>query len=400
MHGGEFRLTRPLELTCFALAVANVAWLAASLMTGTWLIGTDGQPIATDFVNVWAGGQHVLNGNPAAAYDASLHKAAEAAAIGRPFKGAYPWAYPPTFFFVAALLAAMPIIAAHLVWISATFVGYVAAIRAIIRDRAGVLIACAFPGIVANAVVGQNGFVTAALVGGMLVFLPRRPLLSGFLLGLLSFKPHFGILIPFVLAAGGHWRVIAATAATTVLLALASWLAFGTGVWEAFFHALARASHETLSQGQADWAKLQSIFGLTRTLGGAETLAWAMQVTVIAAAIIALCALWRSRSRFALKAAGLATGIVLATPYLFLYDLVVLAVAMAFLLRDIQDAGARSGDMAGLATAAGLIFVFPLLTAPVGFIAAAVVAALVARRALVTDVARTVSVADIAAKLQ
>ncbi|MBX9774521.1 MAG: DUF2029 domain-containing protein [Xanthobacteraceae bacterium] len=394
---GDFRLTRPLELTCFALCVANVAWLAASLLSGTWLIGPDGLPLATDFVNVWAGGRHALEGAPAAAYDAALHKAAQVAAVGRPFNGEYPWVYPPTFFFAAMVLAMLPIVAAQVVWVSVTFAAYVAAIHGIIRGRAGILLACAFPGIVANFVVGQNGFLTAALVGGMLVFLERRPLLAGVLLGLLSFKPHLGVLIPLVLLVGGYWRVIAAAAVTTVLLAAAAWLAFGGAPWEAFVHALSTASQATLSEGLADWARLQSMFGLVRVLGGGETLAWTLQLLVAGGTAILLCVLWRSRVRFDLKAAGLATGILLVTPYIFLYDLVVLAVAMAFLLRDIQSAGARPGDMLGLAGAAALMLVFPLVVAPVGFLAAVVIAVLVARRAAVPGLSETAPVAGAAA---
>ena len=77
---------------------------------------------------------------------------------------------------------------------STTFPLYAATIRGIIGDRIGFLLACAFPGILANAMVGQNGFVTAALFGGALIFMERRPLLAGCLIGLLSFKPHLRIL--------------------------------------------------------------------------------------------------------------------------------------------------------------------------------------------------------------
>jgi arabinofuranan 3-O-arabinosyltransferase len=124
------------------------------------------------------------------------------------------------------------------------------------------------------------------------------------------------------------------------------------------------------------------MFGLVRTLGGSETLAWAMQGTLVAAVAILLCVLWRSRARFNLKAAGLAAGILLVSPYIFLYDLVVLAVAMAYLLRDMQEVEALPADMPGLAVAAALMLSFPFVTAPVGAIAVLVVALLVARRAI------------------
>jgi hypothetical protein len=379
-------LSKPVELTLFALCVANAVYLAASLFHGTWLVGPDGLPIATDFVNVWAGGRHVWEGNPTAAYDPAMHKAAQVAALGHDFDGSYPWVYPPTFFFAAALVAALPLTAAHLAWVTATFAAFAATMAGIMRGPLGLLMACAFPGIAANATVGQNGFLTAALIGGMLMFLNSRPVVAGILLGLLSFKPHFGVLIPLVLIAGGYWRALFAAAATTLLLVLAAYLAFGFGAWDGFFHALRHASQAALSQGLADWAKLQSLFGLVRTLGGGETLAFTLQWMLAGTTALLLCLLWRSRAPFTLKAAGLATGILLVPPYLFMYDDVTLAIAMAFLFREMQTGGARPGETIALLGALLLVLIFPLVKLPVGFIAAMIVAVLIARRVLTAQV--------------
>jgi hypothetical protein len=57
-----------------------------------------------------------------------------------------------------------------------------------------------------NAVGGQNSTWTAALFGGGLSLLERRPLLAGRLLGLLIYKPQLGLLIQVALLAGRHWR--------------------------------------------------------------------------------------------------------------------------------------------------------------------------------------------------
>jgi arabinofuranan 3-O-arabinosyltransferase len=378
----SFALTRPVELTCFALCVAQVAFIVAALVQGNWLFDTDGRLIATDFVNVWAGGRQALAGHPAAAYDVAVHKAAEDAALGHGFEGEYPWIYPPTFLFVAALLALLPYVPAYAVWVLATLPAYVAAVRAIVGHRVGFLFACAYPGILSNLMVGQNGFLTAALLGGFLVTTQRRPLLAGCLLGLLSFKPHLGILLPLALIAGSCWRVIAAAAVTVALLLAASTVVFGWGTWEAFFHALPLASQATLTDGRGDFAKLQSVFTATRWLGGSEGLAWAVQGCLIGVLAIVLWAMWRSKVSFDMKAAALAIGALLATPYLFLYDLVVLAVPMAFLIRAGGQRGFLTGEWPGLGIACLLIFIFPFVKAPVGLAAIAVVGALIVRRAL------------------
>ena len=71
------------------------------------------------------------------------------------------------------------------------------------------------------------------------------------------------------------------------------------------------------------------MFGLTRTLGGSEQLAWTLQRMVSGTVVVSVVMLWRSRADYALKAAALAAGMQLLTPYLFLYDMMVLAIPAA-----------------------------------------------------------------------
>jgi len=210
----------------------------------------------------------------------------------------------------------------------------------------------------------------------------KRPVLAGCCLGLLTYKPHFGILFPFVLIAGCRWTVFWTAAAVGALLALASWLAFGTAPWVAFFHSLTVTSQVFLSEGQASFDKFQSLYGLVRTVGGSEFLGWSLHLPFAVAIAVAVCVLWRSDAPFDMKAAALGVGAVLATPYAYLYDLVILAVPVAFLVRAILSDGPRTGEMAGLAAVAALLFGYPFVQAPVGLVAAVIVAVLIARRSL------------------
>jgi arabinofuranan 3-O-arabinosyltransferase len=186
-HGAAAPLAEPVVLICFALVVAHAVYIATSYVDGLWP-DRAGQP--TDFIAVWSAGKLVLGGHPAAVHDWSVHRLVEESAVGHPFDGYFGWHYPPTFLFVAMVLALLPYTTAYMVWTLGTFPAYLAAIRAIVGDRSGYLLAAAFPAVLANAVVGQNGFLTAALIGGALVLMERRPILSGVLLGLLTYKPH------------------------------------------------------------------------------------------------------------------------------------------------------------------------------------------------------------------
>ena len=375
-------LARPVELICVALIIAQAVYLVASYAQGTWLVAPDGGGLQSDFVNVWAAGHLALQGTPAAAYDWPIHKAAEVVAVGHPFDGYFGWHYPPMFLFVAAALALTSYAPAYVIWTFGTFPAYLAAVRGILGDRTGYLLAGAFPGILSNFIVGQNGFLTAGLIGGALLTVVEAPILAGVLIGLLAYKPHLGLLFPIVLATSGHWRVFAAASVTALLIALASWAAFGTETWQAFFASIGHTSQAFLSDGWADWSKLQTAFGLTRALGGTEPLAWIVQIIVALMAAVAVTLLWRSRTAYEIKAAALGAGTMLATPYLYTYDLVVLAVPLAFLFRLGRARGFLDHEMAGIGLASLLVLIFPFVKWPVGFAAVLVVAALIARRAL------------------
>lgn len=375
-------LARPVELACFALIVAHAVYLVASYWQGSWLVAPGGGGVPTDFVNVWAAGKLTLQGQAAAAYDWPTHKAMEEVALGHPFEGYFGWHYPPFFLFAAAALAMLPYTAAYVLWTFGTFPLYLVAVRAIIGERAGYFLAAAFPAVLCNFVVGQNGFLSAALLGGALFMLVDAPILGGVCFGLLTFKPHLGILVPIALIAGGHWRAFIAAAVVAVLMASASYAAFGLDTWQAFIGNIGHTSQAFLSDGWADFAKLQTAFGLVRVLGGGEPLAWGVQAALTLAAAIAVAALWRSRATTDIKAAALGAGALLATPYLYTYDLVVLAVPLAFLFRIGRARGFLPHEPAGIAFACLLVLVFPFVKAPVGFAAILVVAALVAWRAL------------------
>jgi arabinofuranan 3-O-arabinosyltransferase len=384
-RGGEPASAAPqrmIALIGLTLMLGYLVVLGGTYLQGHFLTDPQGRPIANDFVNVWAAGRLALDGNPAAAYDWTAQKAAEVRAVGYDFDGAYGWHYPPPALFFAAALATLPFLTAAVVWLIATLATYVAAIGGILGGRAGIFLALGFPAAIWNVTAGQNGFLTAALIGGTLGLQERRPALAGVCLGLLTYKPQFGLLFPIVLIADRQWRTIAVAALVALVLAALSWLAFGSASWQAFVHWAPISSHALIDEGALDWYRLQSVFALLRAHGGSETLAWTVQGALDVALAIGLAWLWRSRVAFELKAATLAAGALLATPYLFMYDLVVLAVAVAFLLRlALRQESFSRAETAALACAGALILIYPYVKTQVGLAAVVIVMALLLRRA-------------------
>jgi hypothetical protein len=373
----NFARSRPdWSVIAFAVATAYFVFLAAMFVGGFWLRDGHGHIIANDFIDVYAAGILTNAGHAASAYDWHAHHVAERAIAGA-FPGYYGWHYPPQFLFIASLLARFPYFVAFALWVLATLPLFVFAVARIADDKSAWLIALSFPAVLLDVYVGQNGFVSTALIGAVLLMMEDRPWLSGVFLGLLAYKPQFGILFPLVLIASGQWRVIASATLSVALVALASTLAFGPQIWMAFLHSVPVTTQMVLSGGHAGWNKLQSVYGFVRWLGGSDRAAWSAQIAMALGSIAALIALWRGNASFALKAAALATATMLATPYCYIYDFPVLAIALAFLWR------AKPFDSAERSAVAFICFCiagFVVFGTPIALAGTLITAALVARR--------------------
>ncbi len=334
------------------LAIAG--WIALS----DRLIDLNGKPIGTDFSNTYAAGTLVLAGRSIEAYDPTLQHAAEKAVFGGREVPFFGWHYPPFFFGVAMIVAAVPYAWGLLIWLAASLAAYLAAMRAILPRPETVLLAAAYPAVFVNIGHGQNGFLTAALLGGALHLLDRRPSLAGVLIGLLAYKPQFGVLIPLALLAGGRWTSVRAAAITIAALLAVSTAALGVGIWQAFADSTTFTQTVVLEAGGTGWEKIQSVFSAARMWGAGVHLAYAVQIALALTIAASLAWLWQSDAAFELKASALATASLLATPYVLDYDLVVLAVSIAFFARHGLSKGFRDYEISLLAVA----WTMPLLS--------------------------------------
>jgi glycosyl transferase family 87 len=361
----------------FVLAIVTLAYFPTAYLTHVWIFDADGRGIPTDFVNVWAAGKLALEGHPAQAWDWDIQKQVELALLKQDLVGHFAWHYPPPFLFVASFLAQFPYAVAFIGWAAFSMLPYLAVMRAIIGRNTGLVLAIGFPAAFIDILVGQNGFLTASLIGGLLYLMPTRPVLAGICLGLLSYKPQYGLLFPLVLIAAAEWSVLITAAIVAAAIAAVSWIAFGTESWQAFFHWIPMFSQAFLTEGRAPWFKMQSIFALIRYVGGTEQLAWIFQWVLTASIAVVLVVMWRSRLPYALKAAMLAAATLLTTPYLFMYDLVVLAIAVAFLIRAGLDEGFARYEVTALVCVFALLASFLFVGQPVGFLAILTVVGLI-----------------------
>ncbi len=401
LRSGDWLNRARMRLWALCVLGFSGAGLLFLIVTSDGLNDYLGRPLGSDFANVYAAGTYVLEGRAAAPFDWPAQYAREQAIFGKATQF-YGWHYPPFFLFIAGALATMPYTLALAVWQGVTLALYLFCIHAIlfsspsplrggsrgeaargggrsdtrenlttplptasrptsparaeVKENIWLLLALAFPAVFVNIGHGHNGFLTAALIGGALATLDRRPIGAGILFGLVSYKPQFGLLIPLVLLATGRWRTFAAATATVAVLIIATTLVFGPEVWRAFFASAHLTREVVLEAGGTGWHKIQSVFAWVRMWGGGVPLAYMAQGAVTLAIAGALIWLWRSEAAFPLKAAALAIGTILATPYSLDYDMMALAPALAFLAAE----GIMRGFNPWEKTALALLWLVPM----------------------------------------
>ncbi|MEP9374528.1 glycosyltransferase family 87 protein [Mesorhizobium sp. KR1-2] len=287
-----------------------------------------------DFTNLWAGSRMALDGHVADLFDVETYRAALRSMFS-PDLPDQEWSYPPSIILLGAPLAALPILPAYLVWTFGTVFCLWLATRPLKLGPAAELAIILSPAVFMNAVFGQNGALTTALLVGGLAVAPRRPLLAGVLFGLLTIKPHLGLLVPFCLVASGNWRTVWAAAASATVLAVATGLLFGFEVWPHFFketRALMTAIMEAPFP-QPYHSNAMTVFFLARARGFGLGVSYGLQAISTVTAIAAAVWLWLPQRRAEHRERVVITALlaILATPYGYTYDTICVAIAAVFL---------------------------------------------------------------------
>lgn len=333
----------------FGIVVVYSVVLIHFCRDGGWIVSSSGSPIYSDFTTGWVAGVQALHGEVALLYDPADFLKIQRAILGAQ-KFLYPnWPYPPTFSLILGPFALLPYFLSFVTWTFVTLLGCIVVVYLIVWRSPAIPLVLASPFTLWNILAGQNGFLTASLLGASLLSLERQPVLAGFFVGCLTYKPQFGILVPVALAAAKQWRAVASAVATAGLLAAASVLAFGVSAWEAFPRGLLQQFNVVLdAEGvpdvAANWGYLQTVYGLIRHLHGGAALAWVGQgLTTLFLGII-VWFVWRSPTRYSLKAAMLSAGALLASPYAFTYDMAAIAIPIAFLAKDQMRCGLLWGE--------------------------------------------------------
>ncbi|MGA8611911.1 MAG: glycosyltransferase family 87 protein [Xanthobacteraceae bacterium] len=369
----------------FVSLAAVVAWIALSRGG----LDVRGLPLGTDFISFYAASKLALSGHPDLVYNLADHLAAQQAIFGGAQLDYTAFFYPPLFLLICLPLALVPYFPALAAWLAITSFACWRTITSLLGDGGkGLVIAMlAFPGVILTILHGQNAFLSTALFGMGILWLDRRAALSGVVFGLLAFKPQLGLMIPVALIATGRWRTFLAAGCTVAAFVAVTAAVFGVATWQAFF-AVSRLARAALEQDWIGAEKMQSAFAAVRLWHGSLPLAYGVQAVVALAACAVLILVMRKRPDAAAEGATLVTTSLLASPFLLDYDLMLLAIPLAWIAREARKSEWLPWEKSTMFAA----YITPLLSRtiaghfgiPVGPPVIFAMLLIVARRALVT----------------
>jgi len=316
-----------------AVLLAPIFWMFYRPAGG--LYDVSGFHLGRDFLNVWSGPQILSRYGVMTLFDIDAYHAAQSELAGRQLY-LHNWGYPLHLFFFIYPLSFLPYLASLAVWTLLGWAAYLIAAASAVepdRRRFAIFILLVAPSTLVNTIAGQNGFFTAALFLSAVALLDHRPWLAGVMVGLLTLKPHLGLLLAPALLAIGAWRTITSAALTAALLIGASVLVWGTEPWIAFLTKTSAYQYHFLVDFYGFYTfMMTSVFASLRVMSVSPELAKVIQIAVSLAVILTTVIMVRRTTDVALRALLLTSGTFLASPYVFNYDMPMLTGALLWFL--------------------------------------------------------------------
>ncbi|KZL21472.1 hypothetical protein PsAD2_00767 [Pseudovibrio axinellae] len=243
--------------------------------------------------------------------------------------GFYAWVHPPSLLVFLVPLSGLTYLQAYGLWM-----GSAAALSIFVSfSRKAPIRAFTFfifaPATLVNLFYGQSGMLAGGLLYGGLRLMDRHPAWAGVLLGFVSIKPELFMLIPIILIAYRSIIALCACVVTVAFLVDASAVFFGSGLWWIYLETVPSLLTTVMDQGEGNFLYLiPSAFGAARALGFSATAGYMVQLPfTILAFVVTFWLFMREREPVARNLA-VTLCVLLATPFLFLWDYAVLSPAL------------------------------------------------------------------------
>lgn len=289
--------------------------------------------VGNDFIVFYSSGLLALGGEAASAYDQTILNAFQHDVLGIDPES-LPWRYPPIYFFFLLPFTSLGYLGAFWTWSVFTITALMIVVRQITPIwYFPILVPLCLP-VAYTMTAGQNGNLTAILIGAGLLMLPRSGKVAGILFGLLAYKPQLAVVVPFCLLAGRYYCAFISMAVTVVSLALLSWLVFGLDPWVAFFQGLLFQTSSAFGSTQVIWERIPTVVITALQIFESSRLAWILQTCVALLALTLAAWVWKTSVKPAHHALALVASIPLVSPYVWDYDMAILVIPMTFLASD------------------------------------------------------------------
>ena len=294
-----------------------------------------------DGLNYWAG-PALARQNVDAVFNPPVYSAWLLAHVG--VKN-LTWSYPPSYLLLVYPLGFLPPVPAVFLFdiVSMAMLAMVLERTSFFQKRSSFLLPVLLcPAALENLADGQNGALISALLIAGLTLEAEFPVLGGVLLGFLSIKPQIALLVPVYLLARRNFWALGAAAVTAVALAGAALAVFGVGAWRGFFEVVAPEMsagliYMTHTPQPGPQAMMMSVFNVFRECRAPVAFSYAVQAV---AAVVAAGLTWRAaRMGPAFRVAAMLLLSALVTPYLWCYDMIFCAYAVALLVPPALDRG-------------------------------------------------------------
>jgi hypothetical protein len=352
-RGLVIALAAGVAAACLALSLAYIS---------LWRGDHDGlnHAVGRDFINMWTASQLVEADRTVDIFDQEKFLAAQRQHMGTEFPFHF-WSYPPHALVLSEQLSNLPYRWAFILW---TLCGlglmFYAAGKYWSGKFAPWLLLLA-PSSFVNIFLGQNGFFTSALALSGFALLPRRPVLAGVMFGLLTFKPHLGLMIPVALLAMRGWRcMVAATLTTALFVGVSVWM-YGAEAWWQFLQSTLPHQMRFMAEGDGPFQwMMPSWFMAGRIVGLPLWLAQLIQALAAVAAVVVVYRVFRGEAEWHLKVSLLFVATLVASPQGFNYDMGLVSAALICLAGLAFGTGWRRGELA----VAACCWILPLAVMP------------------------------------
>ena len=281
--------------------------------------------LGRDFINFYHYGIAAWEENPERYYDLTFYDAVLTNFFSGHDYTFQQWSYPPHYMLIAAPFAFFNYYIALAIFTLVSLFTYWKIIVSTFDTGEYRTAFWMTPIFILFVICGQLSALIAVLFVIIFNIMDKRPLLAGLLIALLTIKPQVGLLFPLFLMMTGRWKVFLAASIGTISFIGLSVLVHGIEPWLTFLEVGAPAQSKVLVNLPEITAGLMpTAFVNFYNAGWGFNAAAAIHAMVAISAIATMIIVCRKTTDKFLQYAIFLTCTFLLTPYLMMYDILIL----------------------------------------------------------------------------